>query len=75
LEFLKLDKVIKKDFAIPLKITDLKPVKIKRSHGEYQEIYPKITNENIIVADKLITLNGDLSFEKGEAVIKTELDN
>ncbi|MCS5422485.1 MULTISPECIES: hypothetical protein [Psychrilyobacter] len=73
LEFLKLDKVIKKDFSIPLKITDLKPIKIKKSEGQYQEIYPKITNENIIVADKLITIRGDISFKKGETVIKTEV--
>ena len=72
LEFLKLDKALKDHVLIPLKLNDLKPIKIKKNDSEYQEIYPKIINEDIIVTDKLITVNGDISFEKGETVIKTE---
>jgi len=73
LEFLKLDSALKDHVLIPLKLNDLKPIKIKKSDNEYQEIYPKITNENILVADKLITISGDISFEKGETLIKTEV--
>ncbi|MEI6856433.1 hypothetical protein [Psychrilyobacter sp.] len=72
LEFLKLDSALKDHVLIPLKLSDLKPIKIKKNDTEYQEIYPRIINESIIVADKLITLNGDLSFERGEILTKTE---
>ncbi|MGB6129393.1 MAG: hypothetical protein WBG30_11640 [Psychrilyobacter sp.] len=73
LEFLRLDKALKDHVLIPLKLNDLKPIKIKKSKGEYQEIYPKITNENVIVSDKLITISGDISFEKSEEPLKTEV--
>ena len=72
LEFLKLDRALKDQVLIPLKLNNLKPIKIKKNDSEYQEIYPKIINENIIVTDKLITITGDILFEKGEVVIKTE---
>ena len=72
LEFLKLDRALKDQVLIPLELGNLKPIKIKKSESEYQEIYPKITNKNIIVGEKLITVTGDISFEKGEIVIKTE---
>ena len=72
LEFLKLDRALKDRVLIPLELGNLKPIKIKKSEDEYQEIYPKITNENIIVGEKQITVTGDISFEKGEVVIKEE---
>ena len=73
LEFLKLDRAVKDHVLIPLKLSDLKPIKIKKSDNEYQEIYPKVTNENVTVADKLITISGDISFEKDKELIKTEV--
>lgn len=73
LEFLKLDKALKDHVLIPLKLNDLKPIKIKKSDTEYQEIYPKVTNENVTVTDKLITIRGDISFEKGKKIVKTEV--
>jgi len=73
LEFLRLDKALKDHVLIPLKLNDLKPIKIKKSDGVYQEIYPKITNENVIVSEKLITISGDISFEKSGGLLKTEL--
>lgn len=73
LEFLRLDKALKDQVLIPLKLSDLRPIKIKKNDNEYQKIYPKITNENIVVSDKLITISGDMSFEKDERVIKTEV--
>ena len=73
LEFLKLDKALKDHVLIPLKLSELKPIKIKKSNDEYQEIYPKIINESVLVTDKLITISGDISFEKGEKLIKTEV--
>lgn len=72
LEFLKLDKALKEHVLIPLKLSDLKPIKIKKNDTEDQEIYPKITNENITVADKLIIIIGDISFEKGKVVSKNK---
>ncbi|UUV19851.1 hypothetical protein NRK67_10605 [Fusobacteria bacterium ZRK30] len=73
LEFLKLDKALKDHVLIPLKLNDLKPIKVKKSNNEYQEIYPKITNESILIADKLITISGDISFKKGGKLIKIEV--
>lgn len=73
LEFLKLDRALKDHVLIPLKLSDLKPIKIKKNDDEYQEIYPKITNENVTVADKMITISGDISFEKGKKIVKTEV--
>jgi len=73
LEFLRLDKALKDHVLIPLKLNNLKPIKIKKSNEEYQEIYPKITNENVIVSEKLITISGDLSFEKSGELLKTEV--
>ena len=73
LEFLKLDKALKDHVLIPLKLSDLKPIKIKKNEDEYQEIYPKITNENVTVIDKMITISGDISFEKGKKIVKTEV--
>lgn len=73
LEFLRLDKALKDHVLIPLKLSDLKPIKIRKNNGEYQEIYPKITNENVTVTDKLITIRGDISFEKGKKLVKTEV--
>jgi len=73
LEFLKLDKALKDHVLIPLKLSDLKPIKIKKNEDEYQEIYPKITNENVTVIDKMITISGDISFEKGKKIVKAEV--
>lgn len=73
LEFLKLDSALNDHVLIPLKLSDLKPIKIKKNDVEYQEIYPKITNENVTVADKMITISGDISFEKGKKIVKAEV--
>ena len=70
LEFLKLDKVIKKDLLIPLDFTDMKPIKVKINENKYKEIYPQITNANIVVEDKNIKILGDIYFSDKGTILK-----
>ncbi len=72
LEFLKLDKVIKKDLLIPLDFTDMKPIKVKINENRYKEIYPQITNANIVIEDKNIKILGDIYFSDKRSVLKTK---
>ena len=66
LEFLKLDEVLKDQVEIHLNISNLKPIKIKQSDTEYEEVIPKITNEKIEITEEFIKVSGDISFSKGK---------
>ncbi|MCK5780006.1 MAG: hypothetical protein KAH04_03250 [Psychrilyobacter sp.] len=66
LEFLKLDKALKNNVSIPLKVNELKAIEIKKSDTEYLEVNPIISNQKILIIKDKISIIGDIRFEKGQ---------